>query len=86
MEVVLKQEIEINNVSNVAIKPIWPLVALINFSEIAIIFKGIMIGEEKAHKSKPIKPIWLLSGIFFCKLSTDVILDPLTFVIHWVQI
>jgi hypothetical protein len=32
-------------------------VALINFSEIAIILRGIMSGEEKAHKSKPIKPI-----------------------------
>ena len=29
----------------------------LNFSEIAIIFKGIMSGDEKAHKSRPIKPI-----------------------------
>ena len=74
-------EIDINNVSNVAIRPIWPLVALINFSEIAIILRGIISGEEKAHKSKPIKPIWLLIGIFFCKLSTDDILDPLILII-----
>jgi hypothetical protein len=32
-------------------------VAVINFSEIAIIFRGIIKGEENAHKSRPIKPI-----------------------------
>ena len=50
-------EIEINKVSKVAIKPTWPLVASTNFSDIAIIFKGIISGDEKAHRSKPIRPI-----------------------------
>ena len=30
---------------------------IINFSDIAIIFKGIISGDEKAHRSKPIRPI-----------------------------
>ena len=57
--------IEILTVSNVAIAPIWPFVASINLSEIAIIFSGIIRGAENAHKRRPIKPIWFFGVISF---------------------
>ena len=64
-------------VSNVAIVPIWPLVASINRCEIAIIFNGIIKGAENAHKRIPIKPIWFLGVIRFCVWdSSDIFIRP----------